>query len=188
MNPYDFVHLAFLALDKEIRGKTKLQKTMYFLGVLTDKVEELGYRAHYYGPYSDEVADAVGRLTALGFVDQNIAGGGAVNEFGFEVARYDYRLNDDGCTIAEHKAKQHPKDMRDLHDAAKKLKSAGDPDYVELSVAAKTYFMLETKGRATMAELAKQARRFGWTVSEDEVRRAGEYLSRLGLVEIAEAN
>ncbi|MGB2988124.1 MAG: hypothetical protein WBE26_19830 [Phycisphaerae bacterium] len=188
MNAYDFVHLAFLAVGGEIRGKTRLQKTIYFLGVLTKSVDELGFHAHYYGPYSEEVADAMGRLTVLGFVDQNVVGGGAVNEFGFEVARYDYRLNEDGRAIAEWKAKQHPDEMQKLRDAAEKLKWAGDLDYMKLSVAAKTYFMLETKERATMAELTKQARRFGWRVSEDEVRKAGEYLSQLGLVELVEAD
>ena len=187
MNTYDFVHLALLALDGEIRGKTKLQKTVYFLGVLTNSVDELGFHAHYYGPYSEEVADAIGRLTALGFVDQNIAGGGAVNEFGFEVARYDYRLNDDGRAIAQHKAKQHPEEMQSLCDAASKLKLAGERNYVELSIAAKTYFMLGRKDHATMDELVRQARRFGWTVSEEEVRGAGQYLQRLGLVTVKEA-
>ena len=28
---YDFVQLAFLVMDGEIKGKTKLQKTVYFL-------------------------------------------------------------------------------------------------------------------------------------------------------------
>jgi len=31
MMPYDFVHLTLLAVDGEVRGKTKLQKTVYFL-------------------------------------------------------------------------------------------------------------------------------------------------------------
>lgn len=184
MNAYDFVHLGFLVVGGEIHGKTKLQKTMYFLGLLTDSLEELGYRAHYYGPYSEEVADAVGRLVALRFVDRNVVGGGAVNELGFEVARYDYRLNDDGRAVAERKAKRDPDFTTRLRDAAGRLRSAGDLDYMKLSVAAKTYFMLEGKKQATMGELVKQARRFGWQVTEKEVSDAGAYLARLQLVEV----
>jgi HD superfamily phosphohydrolase len=69
MSPYDFVHLTCHALGGEIKGRTKLQKTDYFLGVLTDSLPELGYRPHFYGPYSAEVAGAVGKLRARGFVD-----------------------------------------------------------------------------------------------------------------------
>jgi len=56
MNTYDFVHLALYAMGGEIRGKTKLQKTIYFLGRLSNHIDELGYNPHFYGPYSSEVA------------------------------------------------------------------------------------------------------------------------------------
>lgn len=184
MNAYDFVHLAFLAVGGEIHGKTLLQKRIYFLGVLTDSLDDLGYRAHYYGPYSDDVANAVGRLTALGFVDRNVVGGGAANEFGGEVARHDYRLNDDGQTIARRKASQHGEFMTKLRAAADKLKAAGECDYMKLSVAAKTHYMLKSKDRATMSELVRVAKRFGWVVNEQQIQKAGEYLGQLGLVQV----
>lgn len=186
MNAYDFVHLALLAVGGVIRGKTKLQKTVYFLGVLTNCVDKLGYRAHYYGPYSEEVADAMRRLTALGFVDQNVVGGGAVNDFGFEVARYDYCLNDHGRAVAQVKAKQHSQLWNDLHDATKRLHGADDLDYMKLSIAAKTYFLLDKKDRATKSELVSVARRFGWSVNEDEIQEAGTYLVSLGLVQFVD--
>ena len=74
MSPYDFVHLSFLAVGDEIHGRTKLQKTVYFLGVLSNKLSELGYRPHFYGPYSDAVASSVNRLKSLGFVIENTVG------------------------------------------------------------------------------------------------------------------
>src|SRR5271157_2039741 len=47
MNPYDFVHLVLYAFDGAIQGRTKLQKTVYFIGALTDRMANLGYRANY---------------------------------------------------------------------------------------------------------------------------------------------
>ncbi len=82
MNTYDFVHLTLAAMGGEIQGRTKLQKTVYFLGVITDSLDGLGYRPHFYGPYSFEVADAIDQLKSLGFVDQNVATAGSAAESG----------------------------------------------------------------------------------------------------------
>lgn len=186
MNAYDFVPMALLSVGGEIKGKTKLQKTVYFLGALTDCVNDLGYRAHYYGPYSQEVADAVTRFAALGLVDQTIVGSGGVNERGFEVARYDYRLNHQGRVVAQWKAASNPSLKERLKEAAKGLASAGNPDYMQMSVAAKIFYMLGRKERATEGELVEIAQRFGWKVTEDEVSKAGEYLQKLNLVEVVD--
>src|SRR5262245_47705849 len=107
MNAYDFVHLALLAMGGEIRGKTKLQKTVYFIGLLCKMEEDLGYRPHFYGPYSAEVAGAAQSLRALGFATQSSAGIGSMDSSGFEVARYDLALTDEGKRTAEVKAKQN---------------------------------------------------------------------------------
>ena len=82
MNARDFVQLALIAMDGEIRGKTKLQKTVYFLGLLTGSLDDLGYRAHFYGPYSDDVAEAVGWLKTIGTADQTSSGVGNVRRLG----------------------------------------------------------------------------------------------------------
>ncbi len=186
MDAYDYVHLALHAVGGEIKGKTKLQKTMYFLGLLSEHSNELGYRPHFYGPYSEEVADAMDRLKTLQFVDQDVRGGGAVNEQGFEVCRYDYRLNDDGKKVAAAKARKHPDEWKALSGAAQRLKQAEDLDYMKLSIAAKTHFLLTQKqGEATEQELANLASKFGWQVSGQEVKEAAAYLQKLKLVTLA---
>src|SRR5579872_2376708 len=85
----------------EIWGRTKLQKTIYFLGILTGNLEDLGYRAHYYGPYSDSVTAAVARLKALGFVSESSLHTGAVSDDGFEIARHELVMTEEGKSIAE---------------------------------------------------------------------------------------
>ncbi|MGB2938473.1 MAG: hypothetical protein WBD05_09820 [Phycisphaerae bacterium] len=186
MDATNFVLLALHAVGGEIQGKTKLQKTIYFLGVMTGHLDDLGYRAHYYGPYSDDVADAVKRLRSVDFVDQSAAGCGTVGKFGFEVCRYDFSLTQDGKQIADAKAAAFPDLTKRLERAAKTLREAGNPDYVRLSIAAKTHFMLgKKKGEATMAELARLARRFGWKVASHQVKEAAQYLSTLDLVRLS---
>ena len=186
METHEFVLLVLRAMRGEIQGKTKLQKTVYFLGILTDRMESLGYRAHFYGPYSDEVAGAVTLLKAIGVVDQNVVGGGAVDKAGFEVRRYDVRLNSQGQKLAAAKAKHYPKLWKRLTAARQTFNQAGDLDYMLLSVAAKTYFMLgQKKGEATEADLAALAPRFGWNVTPKEVHKAARYLNKLGLMQVA---
>lgn len=184
MNTYDFVHLGLLAIGGSIRGKTKLQKTMYFLGKLSGCIDELGYRPHYYGPYSPDVAEAADRLRSLGFLNQTLSTGGWVDSHGFEVARYDFSLNEDGRKVAETKTSRESKLWRKLTQAAETLKKAGDVDYVELSIAAKTDFMLHKKKKAKFDELVKLAKTFGWSVNKPEVKKAAEFLESLDLVQI----
>jgi uncharacterized protein YwgA len=152
---------------------------------MTRCLEGLGYRAHFYGPYSDDVADAVGWLRTLGAVDQSSSSAGSLDHSGFEIRRYDFRLNEQGRAFAESTARRHPELMPKLRDAVRVLKQAGDPDYVKLSVAAKTYFLLqETNGRAREEDLPLLASRFGWDVTAEQVREAAHYLQRLGLAQI----
>src|SRR5687767_15059420 len=107
MNTYDFVHLVLQAMGGEINGRTKLQKSVYFIGVLSGTIEDLGYRPSYYGPYSAEVAAAADRLRALGFADQTVRSAGVIDQAGFEVTRRDLRLNDAGRRMAEAKIKEY---------------------------------------------------------------------------------
>ena len=107
-------------------------------------------------------------------------GGGAVDKSGFEVCRYDFSLNDEGRELAQETVRQNPKFYEKLLKAAKTFSEVGDLDYMELSVAAKTYFMLgEKKGPATGGtELARLARRFGWEVTPEQIQDAANYLGQ----------
>jgi len=187
MNTYDFVHLVLFASENEIRGKTKLQKRVYFAGILTDHVDELGYRPHFYGPYSAEVAGAVDRLRAIGFVEHHIASGNAYDQRGFEVARHDFSLNEAGQKAARTKTKKYAVEWEAINDAIKKLNRTGQVDYMKLSIAAKAYFMLgQKKEGASVSELIKLAKNFGWSVSEEDIEQSASFLQSLQLVKVAD--
>jgi uncharacterized protein YwgA len=184
MKTYDFVHLVLYAADGKIEGSTKLQKIVYFAGVLTKREGELGYRPHFYGPYSAEVASAVDKLRALGFLHQRVAGGGAIDNRGFEIARCDYELTEDGKLIAEEKTKDFHRTWKRVKAAVNRLNKSEPFDYVKLSIAAKTYFLHgKLKGTMSVSELERLSARFGWKVTRDEIREAFEWLKSIHLVE-----
>lgn len=182
LNSYDFVHMTLLAVGGKVRGTTKLQKTIYFLGVLTRQLNDLGYRPYFYGPYSDEVADAMVCLKSLGFLGEQIVDGGAINQLGFEVARHDFHLNKDGKAIAKDKIKKYPQLWNKIKQAVSVLKNAGDIDYMDLSIAAKTYFMLGEKwNHISIDELAALTKKIGWSVTPQQVKNVARFMKKLDL-------
>ena len=183
MSAYDFVHLVLFASNGAIQGRTKLQKTVYFVGALTGTLPSLGYRAHYYGPYSGEVSAAVNELRGLGFLRQTSTNSGEFDPQGFEVARYDYKLTSEGRQIAQEKAELYPHEWKAIKNAVGLLRSMTVQDYVRLSIAAKMLFILKEMGRASLDELLEVTPKFGWNVTSNQLAEAGSFLEALGLVE-----
>lgn len=185
MTTYDFVHLVLLASDGKIEGRTKLQKVVYFAGVFTDQLDDLGYRAHFFGPYSGEVAGAVEDLHTLNFLKQDISTYGNNPNSGFEVTRYDYELTEDGKKMALHKAELEPELWKSIQDAVKKMDRPDAQDYVKLSIAAKTYLMLKDQNKnVSESELQEMAKKYGWDITADQVTEAGKLLVEWDLVEM----
>lgn len=183
MMPIDFVHISLFSLGSEIQGKTTLQKKIYFLGVLTDTLDELGYRPHFYGPYSEEVAQAMEELKTIGYVEQEVRSSGTADAAGFERCRYDYRLTEAGKRVAQAKAMANAPLSEKIRAIAERLKEAGSIDYMKLSIAAKTYFLLGQPGaRPSTDDLAQLASKFGWRVKPEEVQEAAKYLEKLELL------
>lgn len=178
----DFVLLAYGAFGGAISGKTNLQKKIYFLGVGLGKESKLGYRAHYYGPYSAAVAEANSELKSLGYLSECSTSWGS-DQRGFEIARHDYSLTEEGVRFSNRKKNEHPERCRDIERLAQAIKSAGDLDYWELSIAAKTYFILKNhKATATFEEIQKKAQTLGWEVTEREIEKAADFLEKMDLI------
>lgn len=169
MTAYDFVHLALHAAGGEVRGRTMLQKVVYFAGVLTGHLDRLGYRAHYYGPYSADVAEAVEELRGLNFLEQRAVAYGATDANGFEKTRYDYKLTEEGKAVAEEKAVAWADEWVRIRDAVRRLAEAKVTDYVRLAIAAKTYLLSQQFGRPLPPDSLKQkTAEHGWKAFTDE--------------------
>jgi len=97
MTPERIILLIIDKNDGLIRGKTLLQKRAYFLSILLDL--DLGYRPHYYGPYSPIIQGTLDKLKATGFVEERMQGFEALSIFPFESRRFDYALTDDGKKV-----------------------------------------------------------------------------------------
>ena len=137
------VLLALAAFGGRVPGKTLLQKRIYFVAEILGI--DLGYDAHYYGPYSDEVASAVVQLRSSGLLREEQTHYGAKRS-GFEIKRYDYELTDSGRQAIEMLKQHYPAEVERIENAASRVdKVASDLDYMELSIAAKAHWKI---GRA----------------------------------------
>lgn len=180
MKPTDFVLCLIDASGGKIHGRTLLQKRAFFVTELIGKDFGLKFDAHYYGPYSATVEGTVTQLKNLGFVQESSTGFGTLRD-GFEVRRYNYSLTSDGDQLlrelrntAEHAA---------IKAATKQVLEAGDPNYLELSIAGKAYFLLKNKegGKMTVAEIVEQAEKYNWNISPESIQKAVRFLSAVGL-------
>lgn len=178
-------HLVLMLLKASPNGKiiskTKLQKEMYFLSLLMKK--DFGFKAHYFGPYSPYVEGGTDELVGAGFVDMKRESFGITNR-GFEVRRYDFSITESGAKLASYLAKENPNEYRTIENLVGKI---GNTDYLNLSIAAKTYFILNKQGSSmTTEEISLKARNFDWNIGSGDIEAAVEILRKLNLVKTGE--
>jgi uncharacterized protein YwgA len=167
--------------EGRFKGRTLLQKRGYFLSVLTGR--ELGFKPHYYGPYSPSVNAAREELCALGLVEEHVLESGATGSRGFEIKRYDYEITADGRRVLDWLADRKKDDYQKASQYLEKMTDAGEPDYMTLSLAAKAYFIVNTKnGSVTTDQIRQEARNFDWEMDERGLNEGVVYLEKLHLV------
>jgi uncharacterized protein YwgA len=176
----DVLVLAYKAFDGDMRGKTLLQKRIYFLSVMLGI--DMGYEAHYYGPYSEKVANANSELKSLGYIAESSSAWG-YDQRGFEMTRHDFKLTELGARLADRKIEAQSQLWLKIQEAAAVVKKAGDLDYMELSIAAKAYYVLnKLNGRATLEDIAGMLPQFGWSVTDEQLKRATDFLAKADLI------
>ena len=182
MKPTDFVLCLIDAAGGKVEGRTLLQKRAFFVTELIGNDFGLKFNAHYYGPYSATVEGTTTQLKNLGFLQEASTGFGTLRD-GFEVRRYDYSITDDGEELL--KRLRNTPEYEAIKSATHRVLAAGDPNYVELSIAAKAYFLLKKKegGSMTVAELIKQGEKYHWSISPESVQKAVHFLASVGLAE-----
>lgn len=178
-------HVVLLAVEQvgnRPNGKTYLQKLCYFVQRLTK--EHLGFRAHYYGPYSDQVSAELSYLTGAGLLNETRRGSGIAGQGGWEIARFDYSLTDQGRQALALLEEQLP-EAAQIRESIQRVMAAGDQNYVDLSFAAKTDWILDSEhGPMTVDGIARAATRFNWNVAGTDVQKAANFLAKLGLVQV----
>ena len=175
------IHDAILAVVKaqhpsSIHGRTRFQKKMYFLSVLSD--EYFGFRPHFYGPYSSAVSTSLSATIEAGFIDETRVGHGVITPLG-ELIRYDYCLNESGEEVIEHR----PEIVEPYLPLLSKINESGvDLDINTISIAAKVHFILSDQGESTSEQIRDEANDLGWNFSPQSIDRAVKYLEHLDLV------
>jgi uncharacterized protein YwgA len=185
MNPEHVIMIVIDSCGGSVSGKTLLQKRIYFLCEIMEL--DLSYRPHYYGPYSPVVDQGLTRLKALGFLMEHTTGFGRSAQLGMEIRRYDYALTDDGKTVVQTIRRNEPDICRRIRDYISQMERAGDTgNYIDLSIAAKTHFILKKNMKSMNSHaICEAARQLGWNVSEDDIRNASALLRNMKMIDQA---
>jgi len=180
MNAMDFLISLIDASGGTVQGRTLLQKRAYFVTQLSKVNAHLDFDAHFYGPYSSVVENTMTQLKNLRFVAESATAYG-VNNAGFEMRRYDYRLTPDGEKIAAGLRKTT--EYAAVKQAVNVLSKAGNPDYMTLSIAAKALFILQKKKEGmSKTEIMREAQKFDWNIRPASLESAVSILEKLGMV------
>ena len=166
----------------ELRGRTLLQKKIYFLSVLLK--ENYGFSAHYYGPYSSFVAEHLDGLVNYGVlneVTESFTSASSEENFLGEIRRHTYSFTHDAEKIWD--ITQQKPDFQKWDDA---LRSINDKeishDFNKLSIAAKVHYIVSWEGKSALKQIQKIAKDYGWNVRQEDIISVYSFLSELGLV------
>lgn len=176
----DIVLAILKAFVGSIDGRTMLQKVGYFVGIETDT--DLGYKPHYYGPYSPLIAATVSEQVVMGELDEIVKT--PTNSFvGHDSDRrfYSYRLTESGKKAINIHREWQPKAFDEAVCEAKKIKKTG-ANYMHLSLAAKVHYVLATSEEDALDsdDVSCVAESLGWRLSQGDVARGIDVLKKLG--------
>jgi uncharacterized protein YwgA len=88
-----FLLLLLMYFGKKVHGRTRFQKTVCVLKYKYKIPFHFKFRSYYYGPYSDDLADALSLLQGLNLITEE------VEDLGEGMVRYTYKLTDKGVKI-----------------------------------------------------------------------------------------
>jgi uncharacterized protein YwgA len=177
VDPRDLVLAIVAGCPKgKVPGRTILQKLGYFCTTMLDL--DVRYRPHFFGPYSDAVADATASLQALGFLQETFQTKGGST-------RHDYALTAGGRSVLAALNKNRPDTSRVTALVSRIIKMPGWSDVQVISAAAKVDLILSRTGKAmTDHAVAREAGNLGWELTKDAVDEVFEFLESLGRVKV----
>ena len=160
-----------------VKGRTLLQKKMYFLALLVK--EDYRFSPYYYGPYSSVVTDRLGALCEAALVSEEAEKYPDHFSSVGELRRYDYGLTNAGKQVADRRSKTLEKYKRQL----KKINAHPVAHEAKLiSTAAKVHFIVSEHRRLTVREIRKKANVLGWNLQPEQIDKVVAFLEHLSLV------
>lgn len=169
-----------------VPGRTALQKLCYFAN---DRIGTgIPFRAHYYGPFSRNIAASTDLLVISNFLSESVATGAlsapSVQPSGgvsTEWEQHSYRITPDGERFFERREKNFSEQYRVVDRVVDSLRSETGFDATRLSELAKIHFLKSNTGANSPQELMARAGELQWKVSLAAVERALNTLERLKL-------
>jgi uncharacterized protein YwgA len=171
-----------LCCDRPEFGRTSLQKVAYF--VSQGLHQQLGHKAHFYGPFSEDVEDDVEGLLLAGLIDEKATSLGFQSYGGDAAKKYEYSMTDAGNERVEALRGAYPEEFQSLATFIERLEqAAGGLDQSVLSPAAKTYFIASREHRPVKtSEIRTFGAQLGWNLQRKQVLQVVAVLKTLGLV------
>ena len=162
-----------------LRGRTLLQKKVYFLSVLMEI--DLGFSPHYYGPYSSYIASHLDSLVNCGLLrevtesfsnDQNVFG---------EIRRHTYSVPDNVDPVWQDiQGKPRFGEWQDAINRVNEQKIAND--FNKLSIAAKVHYIVSWEGQSTLEQIRQVAKEYNWKLDDNDIESVLTFLTALELV------
>ena len=124
-----FLLLLLLHLQKQIKGRTRLQKTVCVLKHKFGVDFSFNFKSYYFGPYSKSLSDALSLLHGTNLVRET------PETLGPGIVRYNYQLTEKGEEIARaivsktNKSKSLAKFENDLNE----IQQFSTPGLISLS-------------------------------------------------------
>jgi len=171
-----------------VPGRTALQKLCYFVNVKSGA--GVPFKAHYYGPYSPDIARATDSLLVFDLIEERKESGSLsspwVNRQGAVITdweRRSYSLSVEGKAYWEKAPKEGKESLATADDLIEKLRKATRLDAKKLATLAKVHFLIDQNNLAAddIAGIISTAKDEGWRITEGGVRVALKSLALLQL-------
>lgn len=182
MDIYDAIAMTIYSNNGKIKGRTAIQKLVYFHTLKIPALDVASYRHYFYGPFSRDVASAMEDMSAFSYVNEIVHSG--------IYDSYLYEITQKGNQYAEKAIKEFPKEYEMISKTVKICNEFCNLKPAPLSFAAKSYYVLTSaeegrKGQWTIQEVRNVAKNFDWDISEEDVETGIALLQKLGLVELS---
>lgn len=178
MKIYEIILLLIKGFGGELGGRTLIQKLCYFFSVYKGK--NMGFKPHFYGPYSPYVENALDELEGIALVDKEVECLGENSE-GEEVKKYNYRLTKYGKQALDTITPSLERQELDEFIGLAKMNEI--PSTTDISIAAKSHFILNRENRTlTYDEIRNKAGAFKWKIKPESIDKAIDILKSFNMV------
>ncbi len=173
--------------DDKLQGRTLLQKKIYFLSVMME--HDLGFTAHYYGPYSSYVAGHLDSLVNYGILKETLkpfpSNPQEQSPFG-EIRKHTYIYS--LIPNAFKKVWKVTEKKPGFNEWKQKLKAINNQsiarDSNRLSIAAKIHYIVDWEGEKNAEEVLQTAKEYGWDFTLKDIKNVLSFLTELKLVSV----